>query len=89
MDVYVDKKENLADAYALCKETIPMMHEIYGEYHPDITVQKVRLFKLTVLVSDNVDEIREVGEDAKKSLMITHGCNHQLYRIFRETLPLD
>lgn len=91
MDDCIDIRAQWKTAYDLGKETIPLLTTLYGEYHPDKTLQLVRLAKLYLLMyggdldNEGIDLIGTAG----KHIRITHGHNHELYSIYREALNFD
>ncbi len=91
MDDFIDIRSQWRAAYDLGKETIPLLTTLYGEYHPDKTLQLVRLAKLYLLMygGDLDNEGIDLIGNAGKHISVTHGHNHELYKIYREVLNFD
>lgn len=91
MDDCIDISSKWRTAYELGKETIPLLTKVYGDYHPDKTLQLVRLTKLYLLLygGDLDNEGIELISKTGKHITTTHGHNHELYKVYREALNFD
>lgn len=75
-------------AYHVGIDTVPLYKLIYGDFHPDLTVQLIRIVKVVLLIDDIIDrnEIISLITKSEKSLRITHGINHSLYKMFKNQI---
>ena len=90
MDSYIDQESEWMKAYTLCQQTIDLYHQVYGHYHPDLTVQLVRLCKLRIWVSPDLDnEALELIKKTGAHIAVTHGHNHDLFKVFRKAINLE
>lgn len=86
-DCIENHSERWARAYQLGMESLPYFQRIYNPHHPDLTVQLVRIAKLRLLISSDLDnEGLQLVHMARKHLNITHGCNHELHKVFQHAL---
>lgn len=87
MDQYIDESQfedafkvgdNIMNAFALVYENQP---------HPDVSVQMVRLAKLRMLLSPDLDNkgIKLITE-TDKMIKITHRINHDLHKIYKAAI---
>ncbi|XP_027195721.2 histone-lysine N-methyltransferase SMYD3-like [Dermatophagoides pteronyssinus] len=102
MDKAIDRK-NWFEAYEIGQKTMPMFKQIYGECHPDLTVQMIRMLKLYLqLIPDNNDngfsinlnEILKQINETKQAINRINFYDDELYRIFVQIindlqLPFD
>lgn len=90
MDDCIDQKAEWMKALQLGEKSIPLFEQVYGQYHPDLTVQLVRMTKLRLCICGDLDNsgIQLVGKTAKH-LAVTHGQTHELYQVFRSALNFD
>lgn len=81
--------QNYEYAYELGKQTLPLYKRIYGFHHPDLSVQLMRLFKLRVYIGNihrNDQEFKNLFEEVEKSVLLTHGKHHTLYKMLFDLL---
>jgi hypothetical protein len=91
MDETITNENDWHKCYSIGMQSIAFYNQIYGDFHPDLTVQLMRVLKLKVLITDKLDE-REVIQLIKRTencIKITHGFDHNLYKIFREAIGLS
>ncbi|KAJ6222537.1 hypothetical protein RDWZM_001082 [Blomia tropicalis] len=90
MDEYVYSKSNWVKAYQIGLETMPLYEKIYGDYHPDLTVQLVRILKLRLYISSDLDnEAIQLISRVRKHISITHGYNNELFKMFQEIINAE
>lgn len=89
-DQLVSEQFNWQKCYEIGKKTIPLYHEIYGPFHPDLTVQLLRVLKVNALVAPSLDDpnIVAVIKKTRNSIKITHGLGHRLNDVFNEAIGL-
>lgn len=85
MDQYIDNEGKWDKAFVLCQQSIDLYRQVYGDYHPDLTVQLVRLAKLRLCHDLDNDGIALVSQ-AGRHIQITHGSNHELFRVYRDLI---
>jgi len=80
LDELIANGNDWHQAYSIGVKSIPVYHQIYGDYHPDISVQLMRVVKIGVLIQEDVDrnQLMDLFLHLQKSLSITHGPKHQL-----------
>lgn len=86
MDDAIDTN-NWIEAYEMGIKTMPMFEKIYGDCHPDLTVQMIRMLKLHLqLIPDNngqIDaEISKEIQQVKQAIERTNLYDDELYKIF-------
>ncbi|UXI19942.1 tyrosine phosphatase domain-containing protein 1-like [Sarcoptes scabiei] len=87
MDQLINEQTGWKEAYQLGIESLNDFNRIYGDYHTDLTVQKVRVLKLRIyLASDLENETIQFIYEIEKSIAITHGYNHELYKLFKNLI---
>jgi hypothetical protein len=85
------------EAYRVGLKSLPLYEKIYGEYHPDFTVQLLRILKIKLVLSENEsehgselasnsDSVIFFVNKAKAALEVTHGSDHALYKLFLHLL---
>lgn len=89
MDALIDDKSmseetKYRDIYLLGIQTLPLYEQVYGEYHPDLTVQLMRIMKARANFSHTDDSAAFIGNKLRLSLEVTHGKSHSLYKMFEE-----
>ena len=90
MDQCIDQESEWMKALTLGQQTLDLFEQVYGAYHPDLTVQLVRLTKLRLLICGDLDnEALQLVNKTAKHIGVTHGHNHQLFKIYRSALQLD
>lgn len=90
MDNNISDEQNWSRAYQIGLGTLEMLEKIYEFVHPDLTLQLVRILKLRVLICGDLDnEAIQLASRTDRAIKLTHGCNHDLYKLYREMLNLD
>ena len=78
------------NALILAQEMLPVFQKTYGYYHPYVSCHMLKISQLLCVESKNVREIINFLEKTQDCIKITHGCNHELFRIaenIRRMLP--
>lgn len=88
LDDMINNEGDWCQSFSIGMQSIPLYNQIYGDFHPDFTVQLMRVLKLKVLISHNLDEKNTIQliKKTQNCIKITHGFEHSLYKIFREVI---
>lgn len=77
-------KDKFRDVYILGIQTLPLYEKVYGEYHPDMTIQLMRIMKARANFDHTDDSAAFIGNKLRSALEVTHGKHHSLYKMFEE-----
>lgn len=74
------------ECYMLLIKTLPFYEHIYGEFHPDFTVQLMRCLKVRSNIDfvDGSDSLTFLVNKLSQAIHITHGKDHPLYNQFKD-----
>ncbi|XP_054154934.1 histone-lysine N-methyltransferase SMYD3-like [Oppia nitens] len=85
-DRLIDSKNDWQKCMQIGLETLPLYRQCYGDYHPDLTVQLVRVLKVMLLVVNNNNTmILDMIKTVRNAIEITHGLHNNLFNIFNLT----
>ena len=89
-DELVSNQDNWQKCYEVGMQSIPLYHQVYGHFHPDLTVQLLRVLKVNALIAQSLDDqnILSLIRKTRNSIKITHGNTHRVNDIFNEALGL-
>lgn len=75
------------ECYLLLIQTLPLYESIYGQYHPDLSVQLMRCLKARSNINfvDGSDALAVLASKASQAIQVTHGIEHPLYKEFEES----
>jgi hypothetical protein len=76
-------QEKFKDMYLLGLQTLPLYEKVYGEFHPDLTIQLFRIMKARALF-DSRESSAFLGNKLLSSLEVTHGRHHSLFKEFQQ-----
>ena len=78
------------ECYVLLIQTLPLYEAVYGQYHPDFTVQLMRCVKTrSNIPSDGSEALNFLVTKFWQAVQVTHGREHPLYRQFKESFNCD
>lgn len=89
-DELIENKNDWNKCYSIGLQTIPLYKQIYGDFHPDLTVQLMRILKVKYVIIDDFSDrnVIELIEKIRDSIKISHGFEHKLFYIFKQTIGL-
>lgn len=81
-DDIISNLKDWKDAYLTGIRTLPLYEKIYGEFHPDFTVQLMRMVKVRNMIDEPLDEKRKpfLMQKLINALKVTHGLHHSLVK---------
>jgi hypothetical protein len=80
-DTVVNNCDSWKEAYICGLKSLPLYEQVYGQFHPDLTVQLFRIVKVRLLLesSEIEDGLSFLLTKLLESMKITHGLHHSLY----------
>lgn len=92
-----EKTEEMFKEIYLCAiRSLPLYEQIYGEYHPDLTIQLLRAVKARAnmkqvpeefLSGDPSHSILFLIQKLRRCLQVTHSESHPIFQEFRSLFP--
>ena len=72
--------------FEIDSELIAFMREIYGEYHPKVSTILLLSFVCFSIYSKKFEKslVKKWLEEIVNNILITHGSEHPLYKMFRQ-----
>lgn len=90
IDDCINRSSDWEKAYNCGLDTIALLTKLYSGIHPDLTVELVRVLKIRLMISQDLDnDALELIGRANKNINLTHGCNHDLYKKFNDIINLE
>jgi len=83
-DETMNENTKFRDVYLLGIQTLPLYERVYGEYHPDLTIQLMRIMKARAHFEHPDESATFVGNRLRSSIDVTHGRDHSLYKVFAQ-----
>ena len=85
-------KRDWKRAYYIAMKSFELYEKIYGQFHPDLTVQLFRVIRTRMLITDegnnyhqNFDPTLQIlVKKLASEISVTHGNNHTLFRSFKD-----
>lgn len=87
-----DEEAKFREVYLLAIRSLPLYEEVYGDFHPDLTIQLMRCMKaranikhppVEYLDGESEHSIIFLMQKLRRSLQVTHTEDHPIYREFR------
>lgn len=87
-----DEEAKFREVYLLAIRTLPLYQEIYGDFHPDLTIQMMRCVKARANMKQVPEEYLVAGSEhsivfliqkLRRCLQVTHSEDHPIFREFR------
>ena len=87
-----DGEEKFKEIYLCAIRSLPLYEQIYGEFHPDLTIQLMRAVKARAnmkqvpaeyLSGNPADSILFLIQKLRRCLQVTHSENHPIFREFQ------
>lgn len=92
-DDIINDSRDWEGAYLTGIKSLPLYESIYGNFHPDLTLQLFRVVKVRLLLEGNVNSdekttgLKVLLTRLLDSIKVTHGLEHSLYvNTFREMI---
>lgn len=88
-----DGEEKFHEIYLCAIRSLPLYEQIYGEFHPDLTIQLMRAVKARAnmkqvpddyLSSSPSDSLLFLIQKLRRCLQVTHSENHPIFREFAQ-----
>ena len=92
MDELITNQSDWQKCYSIGMQSISLYNQIYGDFHPDLTVQLMRVLKVKALIveKENVgqNEFKDLIIRTQMAIKITHGFGHKIYQLFLDMIGI-